>query len=288
MAYLGAVRCGAVAVLTEQRWTELMASWLDEISGWDKTWGVNGPGVEVGSDLAVDDLLLPGAPTSGSAILGIQSAVDHLNVLGDALRASGLRRPFGYYTLARAAIFASARTIWILSPQERPCRQERGLWMEWLSDRAFTKTLVQFQAQSDPGPRAVANDVADRIARHQAMLAAAAATIGVNLTARHAPSDTAIVESAGLWLQGPHVDSSAGSGLAWQWRTHSGSAHSYPWVLVGKVDLETTYLDGTGEGDFSPSTEDLGMAFGTGVSATREAMRLFMERASAVSDRPSA
>ena len=264
-----------------------MASWLDELSAWDKTWGVNGLAVDVGSDLAKDDLLLPGAPTSGSAILGIQSAVDHLNVLGDALRASGLRRPFGYYTLARAAIFASARSIWILSPEERPCRQERGLWMEWHSDRSFRKTLVQFQTQSDPGPRAVAHDLADRVARHQAMLTTAAATLGVDLTAKHAPSDTEIVELAGLWLQDPQVDTNLGSGLAWQWRTHSGSAHSYPWVLVGKADLETTYLDGTGEGTFSPSAEDLGVAFGTGMSATREAMRLFMARASAVSDQPS-
>jgi hypothetical protein len=60
-------------------------------------------------------------------------------------------------------MFASARTIWILSPDERQCRQERGLWMEWQSDRYFSKTLVQFQEQPNPGPRAVANDLADRV-----------------------------------------------------------------------------------------------------------------------------
>lgn len=260
---------------------ELIASWLDELKVWDMTWGENGHPIEPGSDLAADDLLLPGVPTSGSAIIGIQSAVDHLNVLGDALRASGLRRPFGYYTLARAAIFASARTIWILSPDERPRRQERALWMEWHSDRAFKKTLIQFQNQRDPGPRAVAHDLADRVASHQAVLATAATTLGVELTSKHAPSDTEIVELAEQWMQDPNVTTNLGSGLAWQWRTHSGSAHSYPWVLVGKIDLETTYADGTGEGTFSPSTEDLGVAFGTGMEATREAMRLYTSRASA-------
>ena len=274
----------AVAQLSEQRWTELINLWLHELRGWDEYWIENGHDVEGGSDLALDDRLLPGAPTSGSAILGIQSAVDHLGVLGDALRASGVRRPFGYFTLARAAMFASARTIWILSPDERECRQERGLWMEWQSDRYFSKTLVQFQEQPDPGPRAVANDLADRVASHQAMLSAAAASLGVDLVPRRAPTDTEIVEEAGRWLEGPDVDTNLGSGLAWQWRTHSGTAHSFPWVMVGKVDLETVYADGTGEGALTPSLEDLGVAFGTAIRATREAIRLFVTRASGSSE----
>lgn len=268
-----------MAQLSEDRWTELIHLWLQEVRGWDEQWLEN-VRVEGGSDLALDDRLLPGAPTSGSAALGVRSAIDHLAVLGDALRASSLRRPFGYYTLARAAMFASARTIWILSPDRRECRQERGLWMEWHSDRHFTKTMVQFQNQPDPGPRAMADDIVDRVANHQAMLSSAAASIGVDLAARGAPTDTEIVEEAGRWLEGANVDPRLGSGLAWQWRTHSGAAHSLPWVMVGKVNLETVYADGTGEGALSPSLEDLGIAFGTAMRATHEAIRLFATRAS--------
>jgi hypothetical protein len=276
---VGPRRLPAVAQLSEDRWTDLINLWLQEVRGWDEHWLEN-VRVEAGSELALDDRLLPGAPTSGSAILGIQSAVDHLGVLRDALRASSLRRPFGYYTLARAAMFASARTIWILSPDERECRQERGLWMEWQSDRHFTKTMVQFQNQPDPGPRAMANDIADRVANHQAMLRSAAASLGVDLVPRGAPTDTEIVEEAGRWLEGVDFDPRLGSGLAWQWRTHSGAAHSLPWVMVGKVNLETVYEDGTGVGALSPSLEDLGMAFGTAIRATSEAIRLFATRGS--------
>lgn len=271
-----------MAHLSEQRWTDLINGWLEVVCRWDDD-RFEYPHVDVGSDLALDDQLLPGAPTSGSAILGIQSAVDHLGVLGNALQASGVRRPFGYYTLARAAMFASARTIWILQPDERGRRQERGLWMEWQSDRHLSKSMEQFQNQPDPGPRGVSNDVAGRVAKHQAMLSNAAASLGVDLVPRGAPTDSEIVEEAGRWLEGEDVDPRLGSGLMWQWRTHSGSAHSLPWVMVGKVDLEATYADGTGEGVFSPSLEDLGVAFGTAVHATNEALRLFASRASGAS-----
>lgn len=277
-----------MAQLSEERWTDLISLWLSELRDWGH-WIETSSSVEVGSDLALDDDLLPGAPTSGSAFLGIQSAVDHLGVLGDALRTSGVTRPFGYYTLARAAMFGAARTVWILSPAERELRQERGLWMEWQSDRFFSKSLAQFQAQPDPGRRAVADGLADRVAGHLTMLGAAASRIGVELLPKHAPSDTEIVEHAGRWIEDRNeVDSRLGSGLAWQWRTHSGAAHSLPWILVGKADLETVYPDGTGEGVMAPSIEDLGVAMGTAMLATRSAIKLFGTRAVGPRRRPSA
>jgi hypothetical protein len=54
--------------------------------------------------------------------------------------------------------------------------------------------------------------------------------------------------------------------------------------MVGKVDLETVHADGTGEGTLTPRLEDLGVAFGTAILATREAIRLFETRASSSSE----
>ena len=265
-----------------------MASWLDELSSWDKTWGVKGRAVDVGSDLATDDLP-PGAPTSGSAILGIQSAVDHLNVLGDALRALGFDGRLG--TTRSLALPSSLRRgpSGFSAPRSGPVAKSgacgwSGIAIDPSGSPSFSSRLSpipdpeqspnKWPIGSCPSPGHA--DCRGRNARSRPHRQTCAQRHGDRGTQR------------GSLLQGLQVDRSLGSGLAWQWRTHSGSADSYPWVLVGKADLETTYLDGTGEGTFSPSVEDLGLAFGTGMSATREAMRLFLARASAVSDPPSA
>jgi hypothetical protein len=67
-----------------------------------------------------------------------------------------------------------------------------------------------------------------------------------------------------------------------------GDGPLVPSVLVGKTDLETVYPDGTGEGVMTPSVEDLGLAFGTAMLATRSAIRLLGTRAIGRSPRPSA
>lgn len=83
-----------------------------------------------GSELARDNLAFPPAPTSEVARLGLAVASDHLQAVRIHLdRPEGHVQvfPFAQLTLCRSALIGAAQAVWVLAPDDRAARVERGL-----------------------------------------------------------------------------------------------------------------------------------------------------------------
>ncbi|MGY2089114.1 hypothetical protein [Nocardia gipuzkoensis] len=137
-------------------------------------------------------------------------------------------RPIGYFTLARASLFAASRTVWILGPRERSKRRERALWAAYED----TRNLVNVFTESPPDPMdpaavAARNDVQVQI---DELRQVALQKLNLTLRSRDKPKDTAVVEEAA-----EHLDPRNGDvqrRIMQLWRTQSGHAHGLSWPTL--------------------------------------------------------
>ena len=81
---------------------------------------------ERGSDLALDDKIFQPMAISQLARMSLVLSGEHLRLALDALRAKQLY-PSSHFTVLRGALVGASQGVWILSPDEREKRRERGL-----------------------------------------------------------------------------------------------------------------------------------------------------------------
>lgn len=81
---------------------------------------------ERGSELAVDDEIFPHMAISQLARMSLVLSGDHLRLALGALQANQAY-PSSHFTVLRGALVGASQGVWILSPDERGERRERGL-----------------------------------------------------------------------------------------------------------------------------------------------------------------
>lgn len=81
---------------------------------------------ERGSDLAIDDEIFPHMAISQLARLSLVLAGEHLRLALDAIKAKQLY-PSSHFTVLRGALVGASQAVWILGPEDRSQRCERGL-----------------------------------------------------------------------------------------------------------------------------------------------------------------
>lgn len=101
---------------------------LDSAPDLDR-WRLRAHDVEVperGSDLALDDTISPHMAISQLARMSLVLSGEHLRLALDAVRANQLY-PSSHFTVLRGALVGASQGVWILSPDDRDERRERGL-----------------------------------------------------------------------------------------------------------------------------------------------------------------
>jgi hypothetical protein len=78
------------------------------------------------SDLALDDKIFPHMAISQLARMSLVFSGEHLRLALDAVHAKQLY-PSSHFTVLRGALVGAAQGVWILSPDDRRERRERGL-----------------------------------------------------------------------------------------------------------------------------------------------------------------
>ena len=81
---------------------------------------------ERGSDLAIDDNIFSHMAISELARMSLVLAGEHLRLGLDAIKAKQLY-PSSHFTVLRGALIGASQGVWILSPEDRSLRRERGL-----------------------------------------------------------------------------------------------------------------------------------------------------------------
>ena len=81
---------------------------------------------ERGSELAVDDEIFHRMAISQLARLSLIAAGEHLRLALDALQGKQLY-PTSHFTVLRGTLVGASQAVWILAPQDRDERRERGL-----------------------------------------------------------------------------------------------------------------------------------------------------------------
>ena len=81
---------------------------------------------EGGSDLAMDDTVFPYMAISQLARMSLELSGEHLRLALDALQAKQAY-PSSHFTVLRGALVGASQGVWILSPDDRRERRERGL-----------------------------------------------------------------------------------------------------------------------------------------------------------------
>jgi hypothetical protein len=81
---------------------------------------------ERGSDLAIDDQIFPHMAISQLARMSLVLAGEHLRLALDAINAKQLY-PSSHFTVLRGGLVGAAQAVWMLAPEERAQRRERGL-----------------------------------------------------------------------------------------------------------------------------------------------------------------
>lgn len=249
------------------------------VANWEEWISVVHPADE-GSPLAGDDRLYPPFPVSRAAIQGLASAIDHLGLFHAALEKTQTSRPFGYFTLARAAMFAAARTIWILSPAQRPERQRRALWLaheDLRHYRNFTQTLPAVLFADPELPMRELTEVTERLK----LMDEAATRVDLTLNSSQRPRDSDIVESAATWLDSQLTGlEEPGSSVRMLWRIHSGHAHGLSWSMQGQQEVVARNADGSGTIKVTASVAELATASLAAATTTNQALILYVKRAS--------
>lgn len=249
------------------------------VADWEKWISVAHPADE-GSPLAGDDLLYPPFPVSRAAIQGLGSAIDHLGLFHAALEKTQTSRPFGYFTLARAAMFAAARTIWILSPAQRPERQRRSLWLaheDLRQYRNFTETLPAVLFADTELPARELTEITEQLK----LMDEAAAWVDLIFKSNERPRDSHIVDSAATWLDSqPTGLEEPGSSVRMLWRIHSGHAHGLSWSMQGQQEVVTRNADRSGTIKVTASVAEMATASLAAATTTNQALILYEQRAS--------
>jgi hypothetical protein len=222
---------------------------------------------QTSSALYEDDRIHEKRPVRDASWQGLISATDNLGLMVDSMEAIG-NRPVAHFTLARASLFAAARTVWVLHPSDRHIRQERALWVAY-EDMRNLITLVRESRRNPADPNALAA-LAHVDAQMNELKDLARTALGT--------SDTDIVNDAAAYLDPADGDLSHSTKMLW--RINSGHAHGLSWPNVLRRPTDAFVgPDGRTYQSQTANAMDIVQAASAAMLMTNQAFTLYDDRA---------
>lgn len=224
---------------------------------------------ERGSELALDDEVFPRMPISQLARMSLIAAGEHLRLALDAVKARQLY-PSSHFTVLRGALVGASQAVWILTPEDRPARRERGLMV-----------LSEMYVQMDRYYRFLGGtqlEVDDRVrlADQQSWLSERQGDVASVRLTKAALNLTDVI---GLAADHVFLEASKREATRRVWREMSADAHVLGWSLFqrtnfGPADRRT----GVGEGTAPGSPERVAEPFLASYGLLRQGWSLFDRR----------
>lgn len=225
-----------------------------------------------GSELAIDDEIFQRMAISQLARMSLVLAGEHLRLALDAIKAKQLY-PSSHFTVLRGALVGASQAVWILAPEDRALRRDRGLTvvneMYMQLDKYYgfldgTQLEADERARLDD-QRLWLNERRNDVASLRSTRATLKLTDTIGAAADHVFTDTASREA-----------------VRRMWREMSADAHVLGWSLFqrttfGAPDRRT----GVGEGKAPGSPEHVAEAFLASYRLLRSGWSLFDRRCEA-------
>jgi hypothetical protein len=224
---------------------------------------------ERGSELALDDDVFPRMPTSQLARMSLIAAGEHLRLALDAIKAKQLY-PSSHFTVLRGALVGASQAVWILTPENRPARRERGLMV--LSEMySQLDTYYRFLGGTQLG----AEDRV-RLADQQLWLSERQGDVA---SVRSTKAVLNLTDVIGLAADHVFPEASRREATRRVWREMSADAHVLGWSMLqrtnfGPADRRT----GVGEGTAPGSPERVAEPFLASYGLLRQGWSLFDRR----------
>jgi len=261
-----------VAVTEAQR--AALAQMLDTAADLD-SWRLRAHRVEEpqrGSELAIDDEIFQRMAISQLARLSLVTAGEHLRLALDAIKAKQLY-PSSHFTALRGALVGASQAVWILAPEDRAERRERGLTV-----------LTEMYAQMDKyytfldGTQLEADDRA-RLSAQRSWLSERRDDVASLRSTRAALN---LTDTIGVAADHVFADTTSREATRRMWREMSADAHVLGWSLFqrttfGPADRRT----GVGEGNAPGNPEHVAEAFLASYRILRSGWSLFDRRCEA-------
>lgn len=227
---------------------------------------------EPGSELAIDDEIFEHMATSQIARMSLALAGEHLRLALDAINARQLY-PSSHFTVLRGALVGSSQGVWMLAPDSRDLRRERGLTViaEMYTQLGKYYTFL--------GSTPLTADDQTRLEDQRAWLRGRQATVKALRSTTPALNLTEVIAAAADSAFSDQSQRFAARGL---WRQLSSDAHVLGWSLIqrsefGPADPRT----GVGEGRAPGSPERIAEAFLAGYQMLKYGWSLFDRRCEA-------
>ncbi|MGO4601663.1 hypothetical protein [Terrabacter sp. 2YAF2] len=222
---------------------------------------------ESASDLALDDKVFPHMAISQLARMSLVLSGEHLRLALDAVHAKQLY-PSSHFTVLRGALVGASQGVWILSPEGRGERRERGLTV--LTE--LYKELDKYYGSLS----GLSSDEQEKLGNQQKWLSGRRAEVKALRTSKADLILTDVIrQSAEVTF------SRAGHRAAVQrlWREMSADAHVLGWSLFqrstfGPADRRT----GIGEGQAPGSPSHVAEAFLASYRTLKHGWSLFDRR----------
>jgi len=227
---------------------------LDTAADLDR-WRLRAHRVEVpqrGSELAIDDEIFERMAISELARLSLVAAGEHLRLALDAINARQLYTS-SHFTVLRGALVGASQAVWILGPEDRDVRRERGLTV-----------LTEMYSQMDKYYGFLEStplEAADRASLDDQRLWLSERRDDV-ASIRSTRATLNVTEVIGAAADHAFVDTSSRDAARRLWREMSADAHVLGWSLFqrttfGPADRRT----GVGEGKAPGSPEHVAEPF---------------------------
>ena len=224
---------------------------------------------ERGSELAVDDEIFQRIAISQLARLSLMAAGEHLRLALDAIQAKQLY-PSSHFTVLRGALVGASQAVWILAPEDRDVRRERGLTV-----------LTEMYAQMDKYYGFLDStqlNTADRasLKDQQVWLSERRDDVASIRSTKATLNVTAVI---GVAADHVFADTTSRDAVRGMWREMSADAHVLGWSLFqrtsfGPADRRT----GVGEGTAPGNLEHVAESFLASYRLLRSGWSLFDRR----------
>lgn len=222
---------------------------------------------EDGSDLAMDDTVFPHMAISQLARMSLVLSGEHLRLALDALQAKQAY-PSSHFTVLRGALVGASQGVWILSPDDRGERRERGLTVLAEMYSQMGKYYDSLAGLSQDDQKELDDQKAWLAERKEGVAAVRTGRADLNLTEVIRTSAEDTFASAG------HHEA-----VRRLWRAMSADAHVLGWSLFqrssfGSADRRT----GIGEGRAPGSLRHIAEAFLASYRILKNGWSLFDRR----------
>lgn len=222
---------------------------------------------ESASDLALDDKVFPHMAISQLARMSLVLSGEHLRLALDAVRAKQLYSS-SHFTVLRGALVGASQGVWILSPDERVQRRERGLTV--LTE--LYKELGKYYGSLSE----LSSDDKERLKDQEKWLSGRRAEVAALRITRADLNLTDVIRKSAetSFASAAHQES-----VRRQWREMSADAHVLGWSLFQRSTFgPADHRTGIGEGRAPGSPSHVAEAFLASYQTLKHGWALFDRR----------